>query len=196
MTITELVQVLERLADNHGKHVVTLREVAAMGQASRPAAGMALIRARRGGLVDRVKNLWLNRLSPPAIEEIALAMVIPSYISFESALYHHGILSQSPRGALRLATPRRSQKVTTPLGDIHCVHLKAGLFFGFNRDRMALPEKAWLDMVYIRGMEEGHDTVLTETFYTESLDHKRLKEFGQRYPDWVADLSKKWLSAA
>ena len=185
MTLSELIRILETLADGHGKHVVTLREVAAMGHASRPAAAMTLLRARKSGLVDRVRSLWINRLSPPALEEVALALCVPSYISFESALYHHGVLSQSPRGALRLATPRRSQNIPTPWGDILCTHLKQNLFFGFDRNRMAHPEKAWLDMVYIRGLQFGRDSVLTETFYTDTLDRKRLKEFGKRYPVWV-----------
>ena len=180
MKILDLVKTLEILARNHNKRVFILKELALFLNVTRPAAAMALIRGRKHGLVWRTRNLWINRLNPPNLEEIAFGLSSPSYISFESALYQRGILSQSPRGALALATTQRSQRVETPLGVVRLIHLKPSLFFGFDKDRVAYPEKAYLDLVYARSRRGENE--YPETLYLKYLDRKRLATFGKAYP--------------
>lgn len=184
MNLVDFLQILQTLAKTHGKRVFLLREIAALSGASRPATGMTLLRAQKKGLVFRVGNLWVNRADPAPLEEIALALRSPSYISFESALYRRGVLSQSPRGALTLATPRRSGSFVTPLGTIRFIHLKNDLIFGYDETRLAYSEKAWLDLVYIRG-RSGRRILWTEQFYPETLNRKRLKQFAGHFPLWV-----------
>lgn len=185
MKLVEFLQLLQGLAKTHGKRTFLLREIAALSGASRAATGMTLLRAQKQGLVFRLGNLWVNQLDPPPLEDVALALRSPSYISFESALYRRGILSQSPRGQLTLATPRRSGVFATPLGAIRFIHLKTELFFGYDEARMAYPEKAWLDLVYIRG-RRGREGIWTEKFYPKNLNRKRLKDFSKKFPPWVA----------
>lgn len=145
---------------------------------------MTLLRGQRHGLLWRVKNLWINRRDPPQLEEIALALVSPSYLSFETAMYKQGILSQSPRGALTAATLGRPRVISTPLGQIQFFHLKPDIFFGFNEERIAWPEKAILDLCYIR-LRKGLEPLPDLTFYPEELNRRRLRELAERFPSYV-----------
>lgn len=185
MTQVDLVQLLQKLVKNYKKRVFSLREIASLAAISRPAAGMILLRAQKKGIVSRVANCWINRLDPPELLEIAFALASPSYLSFESALYHHGVLSQSPRGALTVATRGRPGRKETPLGTIQFIHLKASLFFGFDSNRIASPEKAWIDLLYIRGRQQGRKQMITEEFYLNRLNQKRLRNFAKKFPRWV-----------
>ena len=179
MTLLHLIWLLQRLSEDHKKKVFTLRELSSL-TGERPAVvGMTLIRAEKKKVVGRVKALWINLMNPPDLSEVAFAMASPSYISFESALYQRGILSQSPRGSLTVATSGRPRRVTTPLGEIHFIHLKRDLLFGYDAGRVAYPEKAWLDLNYIRRRRgEG----FPETWYVKTLNRKRLKEFARPFP--------------
>lgn len=184
MKLTELVKTLNILEQSHKKRVFSLREIASLLNTTKAAAAMALLRGARNGLLWRVRNLWINRLNPPTLEEVALSLYSPSYISFESALYKRGILSQSPRGALTVATTGRSRQLTTPLGNIHFIHIKNSLFFGFDSQRLAYPEKAYLDLLYIRH-RKMKDWEFSETLYTTELNRRRLKTYAKAYPAWV-----------
>ena len=185
MTILDLIQTLSTLAKNHRKRVVTLAELSRLASQSPAALAMTLLRAQKKGVVGRAGNVWLNLMDRPAPEEVAFALDSPSYISFESALYHRGVLSQSPRGALTVATRGRPREVTTPVGTIRFLHLKGDLFFGYDKERVALAEKAWLDMLYLRRRKgEG----LPETMYPEALNRKRLKEFARAFPRTIQRL--------
>lgn len=180
----DLVKCIRCLAKDHNKKIFTLRELAGYARVSRPAAGMSLLRAMKNNVVSRVANRWINLMDPPSLEEIAFSMASPSYVSFESALYQHGILSQSPRGYLSVAVRGRPGEVATPLGKIRFTHLKAPLFFGFGADRMAYPEKAWLDLLYIRG-RQGREAMLSEEIDRSGFNKKRLREFEKKFPGWV-----------
>lgn len=180
MTLPELIKIVGRLSKVHSKRVFTLKDIAIFTGESPASVAMTLIRAKKNGLVERVGRLWFSLIDPPTIEEIALALRSPSYISFESALYKRGILSQSPRGLLSVATLSRPAKVKTPFGTIEFIHLSKKLFFGFDADLLAVAEKAFLDMAYIR-MRRGI-SVESEVFYTEELDKNVLKKFLKSYP--------------
>ncbi|MBI2982565.1 MAG: hypothetical protein HYY44_09815 [Deltaproteobacteria bacterium] len=191
MTQIGLIRILQRLAKNR-KRVFTLREVATLAGVSRPAAGMTLLRAEKNGLVSRSANEWINLMDPPKLEEVALAVASPSYISFESALYHHGVISQSPRGYLSVAVQGRPRELITPLGKIRLIHLQPSLFFGFDTHRIASPEKAWLDLLYIRGLR-GRKKVISEEVYRNRLNRKRLRLLEKEFPIWVQELNRKVL---
>lgn len=188
MTILQLISCLQKFSKEYNKKVFSLREIAAFTQTSASSAAMTLIRASKKGIVARVGNLWLNRMDPPDLLEVALSLVLPSYLSFEGALYHHGILSQAPRGKLTMATTGRSRLIQTPFGNIQYIHLKTPLFFGFDEKRIAYPEKAWLDLLYIRGLRNRSFPV-TEKFYLKELNPKKVKKLGAPFPLWVQKLA-------
>jgi len=186
----DLIKTLETLSRDFKKKVFNVREIASLLSLSRPAAAMLLMRAEKKGLVFRIKNLWVNHLNPPSLLDVAFALYSPSYLSLESALFYHQCLSQSPKGGLTLVTSGRPFKIKTPLGNIRYFHTKENLFFGFDVHRMAYPEKAWLDLVYLRGLR-GRSHILSEEIYFDRLNKKKIFNLAQRFPSWVHDLSKK-----
>lgn len=83
-----------------------------------------------------------------------LTAPFPAYISLQSALYHHSMISQIPAVtyAVSLARPRRYE---TPLGVFSIHHVEPHFFFGYEADetgssKIALPEKALVDICYFR----------------------------------------------
>lgn len=179
MKSIDLVKALNILDQKYQKRFFQLKELCALTSVSAAAASMSLIRAAQNGLVFRVKSLWVNLLHPPNLEDLALALISPSYISFETALYQHHILSQSPQGGCTLASTKRPQKIETPLGNIQVYHLQPKLFWGYDEKRLAFPEKAWLDLLYLR---QKKGLKLSEVFYTQELNVKKLREFERKFP--------------
>ena len=185
MTQRDLIKLLAAMAKEHGKRIFSLREFALLCRETEAASGMALLRAARGGIVGKVKNLWYNNMDKPSLEALALSLRSPSYISFESALYASGVLSQSPRGALTLATTQRGGSIETPLGSLRYIHLAEKYFFGFDAHRTAFPEKALLDMIYA-ATRTGADGMGAEVFYPEHLNKRRLRGYAGRFPGYLA----------
>lgn len=185
MTQLELIHVMQMLAKKHNKRVFSLGELSVLTGESRAATGMSLLRAEKHGITARARNLWVNMMDPPSLDVVALSVQSPSYVSFESALYRHGIVSQRPQGELLMATTLKPGRIRTKLGDIHYVHLAKKLFFGFDETGVALPEKAFLDMVYLR-MRNGTFKQYSDVLYPELLNQKRLRQFLKKYPKFVA----------
>lgn len=179
-----LIKYLTELSHQHQKRMVKLKELSVYVQARPEAIAMTLLRLKKKKIVERVSSWWINLLDPPSLEDVGLTLCTPSYISFENALYKKNILSQSPRGQLTLATTKRPARYETSLGTIEYVHIQPKLFFGYDEQRVAHPEKALLDLIYIR-TKKGLDPVPAVTFYWEELNKKRLKEWGKRFPDYV-----------
>ncbi len=180
----QLVRIMDEYDKKNGKKIFRLAEISALLQTSPQSAGMLLLRAMKSEIVFRVKSYWINQRNPPTLEELALTLRLPSYISFESALYQHGILSQAPQGALTLATIKRPEKINTPLGTIQYIHIKQDIFFGYDKNRLATAEKAWLDLLYIRSLR-NRNPVLFETFYPEELNGKLIHKLIGSFPDRV-----------
>lgn len=182
----EAIHFLNHLAKEACKRVFRLNEFVlyAQGKGSAAAAGMALLRLEKDGVVERAGELWINKLDTPSLAEIAFSLRPLSYISFESALYQKGILSQSPQGLLSVATADRPGRQKTSLGSIEFLHVKKDLFFGFDAERVAHPEKALLDLIYIR-KKHGLDSLPPVTIYWDELNQKRLKEFARSYPKTI-----------
>lgn len=183
MTNIALIKLMNGFSKKYKKRLFTLREIADYTGESLPSVGMTLLRARKAGLVERVENIWFNMLEAPSVEEMALALRLPSYISFESALYHHGVLSQSPKGGLTVAVLSKPKELKTPLGDIRYMHLSKKLFFGFDAERIACPEKAFLDLIYINKKHGIHG--FSEVFYTDLMGRKKLRDLAKHFPAFV-----------
>lgn len=96
----------------------------------------------------------------------------------------HGILTQSPRGGLTLATTGRPARRQTPLGTIEAIHLKTDLFFAFSEARMADSEKAFLDLVYSRS-RKGLRPLIAEDLDLSVLNRKKLRNYMTRFPPWI-----------
>lgn len=113
---------------------------------ARLAAAGQLIRLRRG--------VWAlpNRVDPLALPE-HLTSPFPAYVSLQSALYLHGMISQMP-ATIYAVSLARTRRFTTPLGTVSVHHVQPAFFFGFKDagragGRLATPEKALIDFLYL-----------------------------------------------
>jgi predicted transcriptional regulator of viral defense system len=127
-----------RLRVPNGHASVMLARLAASGQ---------VIRLRRG--------VWAlpNRVDPLALPE-CLTSPFPAYVSLQSALYLHGMISQIPAMTYAVSLAR-TRRYTTPLGTVSVHHVQPRFFFGFEEagrsgGRLATPEKALVDFLYLR----------------------------------------------
>jgi len=114
----------------------------------------------------------------PDLEQLAVEIGYPAYISLESALSAQGILSQAP-AQYTLVTTNRSRSLTAAGTTLEYSHIQPRLFWGFKiikQSQIARPEKALLDELYLIGLKK------------RSLD---IRELDIKGLDWR--LFKKWL---
>jgi predicted transcriptional regulator of viral defense system len=113
---------------------------------ARLTAARHLVRLRRGlwAFPERVDPLTLpGRLTAP----------LPSYVSLQSALYIHGMISQVPAVTYAVSLAR-ARRYSTPLGVVSVHHVAPGFYFGFvaagrQGALIASPEKALVDFLYL-----------------------------------------------
>lgn len=129
--------VAARLHVRSGHASVMLARLAASGQ---------LVRLRRG--------VWTlpGRVDPLALPEY-LTSPFPAYVSLQSALYLHGMISQIPAVTYAVSLAR-TRHFTTPLGAVSVHHVQPTFFFGFedagrSGGRLATLEKALVDFLYL-----------------------------------------------
>jgi predicted transcriptional regulator of viral defense system len=131
------------------------RDAAALLGVTPGNAHMILRRLERSGLLIHVsRGRWLSSLDATrfALPEL-ISAPYPSYVSLQSALFHHGLIEQVPAViyAVTLARPRR---VRTPLGVVSFHRMPPELFGGFDLEgaagvKIATAEKALFDLLYL-----------------------------------------------
>lgn len=151
------MRTIEAYADlcRFGKPVVTTDDAAVRLRTTLSAASRILSRLESSGLVERLRRgLWsVNpHIDPLSLPE-HLTAPFPAYVSLQSALYHHGMISQIPQ-VIFVASLARTRRVTTSMGT-YSIHRVVPEFFGGYRTvpghdvKMATPEKALLDVFYL-----------------------------------------------
>lgn len=143
----------KRKLQQKGLPILQTHEVAKILDLSNSQASLVLHRLEEAGeLLSLKKGLWLieKRTNPFLIGE-HLARPYPAYVSLQSALYIHGIVSQIPE-TVYLMTPARSQKRIVSETDYSFHHIESDLFKGFALHEgfnLATPEKALFDFWYL-----------------------------------------------
>lgn len=138
-----------------GKPVVTTDDAALALRSTRSAASRTLARLAGEGLIQRVRHgLWMTGLQdadPLSLPEY-LTSPFPSYVSFQSALYLHGMISQVPH-VIFVASLAQTRRVKTRFGTFSIHRLAPKFFGGYVTTsagvRLATPEKALLDTLYL-----------------------------------------------
>jgi predicted transcriptional regulator of viral defense system len=134
---------------------VTTADAAAVLGVSIEAASHALRRLASSGLVTAVrKALWALDADPDplALGEYVTAPY-PSYVSLQTALYRHGMVTQIP-SMIYLVSLGRGARIETRLGTYSIHHVPPELFGGFEAApklglKLARPEKALVDVLYL-----------------------------------------------
>ncbi|MFA5102473.1 MAG: hypothetical protein WC525_04920, partial [Candidatus Thermoplasmatota archaeon] len=113
---------------------------------------------------------------------------VPCYLSLEYALSRQGILSQRPYTITLVTTqPPYTFQTDTTQYEYHQIH--KSLFWGYTQEKtvcIAHPEKAVLDLLYIRGVCTKELTLngfrsLLEDMDFDTLDKRRLQEYTKQF---------------
>jgi hypothetical protein len=155
--------------------------------------GNALRRQQRRGLVEHISNkIYINKLASDLSSRELVNLLRPeAYISLESALAEWGVSTQSPSSLTCVTTgfPRTFQ---TESVRILYRHITKQLYWGFTKRRtrhgeyrIAEPEKALLDWVYLR-RREGLSVVLDEVSWSP-IDKEKLLRYATQYPKSVRE---------
>lgn len=134
--------------------VLLTRDVAAYLGTDVKHANKVLSRLQETGQLVRItQGRWAF---PELLDHLALPTYLtspfPSYISLQSALYFHGMVSQIPH-IIYAVSPGRTKLYETQIGTVSVHHIQPDFFFGYDRKRagvnVATPEKALIDMLYL-----------------------------------------------
>ena len=101
------------------------------------------------------RDLWaLKESIDPFMLPDYLTAPMPSYISLQSALYYHGLISQIP-AVIYAVSIARTRRYETSIGVYSIHHINPTLFFDFDiigdqAIRLAQPQKALFDFCYLK----------------------------------------------
>jgi predicted transcriptional regulator of viral defense system len=110
--------------------------------------------AQHGHVMRLKRGLWAL---PESIEPLALVPHLtapfPSYVSLQSGLYYHDMVSQIP-DVIYCVSLGRARIYKTQIATVSVHHIPSSFFFGYEERgehhvSMALPEKALLDTLYL-----------------------------------------------
>lgn len=139
-------------------------------------ASKILERLEKANVVKKIsRGKWmLSNFTDPLLLPEFLTSPSPSYISLQTALYHHGMISQIPATTYAVSLAR-TKKFKTPLGSISIHHIQLDFFFGYELYKntfikIAKPEKALLDVFYLTGARTGLFKKLPEIELPESFN--------------------------
>lgn len=125
------------------------------------------------------------------VEEAVISNLLyqQSYVSLETVLNTAGVIPDVP-AEVTAVTTKRPKKIKTPNGLYSYSKLRIDLYFGYSliadkpgsfTYRIASPEKALLDYMYVRRVSKLSSLRLD----WQSLKLSRLKQMMTSYPDWV-----------
>lgn len=151
-------------------------------QLSRWVASGRLVQLRRG--VYALPEAYRSRPAHPF--EVANLLVRPSYVSMEGALAHHGVIPEAVFATTSVTTARAGE-FDTPLGRYTFQHIAPALFWGYAVEAaggaevfVARPEKALLDLVYLRPAAEDPAFLEQLRLDASRLDQAALEEMARR----------------
>ena len=130
-----------------------------------------------GHLVKLKRGLWCfpGKTSPYFVVGLVTSP-FPSYISLQSALYLHGMISQISEMTYCVSVAR-TRLYRTDLGDISVHHISEDFFFGYYEDsngaKIASPEKALLDFFYLSPAKTRLFCILPELEIPKGFSVKR-----------------------
>lgn len=162
---------------------------AALQLAVRPAnASQILARLARHGHVVRIKRgLWALTGTDPLILVPHLTAPLPAYVSLQSALYLHGMISQIP-DVVYCVSPARTRRYRFPAGTVSVHHVPPHFFCGYGTRpdgsvAIASPEKALADFLYLGPAKSRLFSALPELSFPAGFSRKRLAAWVARIPD-------------
>jgi len=182
---------LDFFKKNWNKKLFTLSDLVILTDENPSSLAVQLSRLVKSGIVDHpVRGWYENPFNTPSYEELAMVIRYPSYLSMEYALSKQGILSQNVF-TFTLITMKLPYVYRNNNNIFEYHQVKRSLFWGYLTEggiQIAEPEKALLDLVYIRivrgkDMKRSALGSLIEDMYLEDIDQKRLLQYAERYDE-------------
>jgi predicted transcriptional regulator of viral defense system len=185
MNASEAVVRLTRL----GLPVIRTKDAAAVLGQPLHAAQKTLSRLAANGLITPVRHglFWIR----PGVIDVQLLPELlsdpyPSYVSLQTALYLHGMLSQIPP-ATYAVTLGRGGRVATSGGEISFHRVAPAFFGGFeihpSGAKIATAEKALLDVAYLGRSKTRLFTRLPELELPKGFRPARADPWLEKIPD-------------
>lgn len=147
----------------------TLSRLADAGLIAKPVHGVWWI----DGVVDR----W--RLAE------VLTAPFPSYVSLQTALYHHDLIEQIPE-TIYVVSLSRTKRIRTSAGWYSFHHVAPEVFGGFvelhTGAKMATPEKALFDVAYLSAGRSRLFTALPELELPRRFNEREVGRWVARIP--------------
>ena len=140
----------------------------------------------KAGVLDRVeRGKYIRADYSGSPFKLANFLYQPSYVSFESALSFHGILSQFPAEITSVTTGLGKQKKFS--GRVYGYYrIQPRLYWGYFKQEgylMAEPEKAVLDQAYLAA--KGLKPLPLEEYDMTKIDMPKLKNYARQFGDNV-----------
>ncbi len=166
--------------------VIKTHDVAALLKVNIAHASKLLERlAKTGQLIRVARGMFAFPDIDPLILTEYLTSPFPSYISLQSALYYHGMISQIPNN-IYVASLARAHLYKTSFGSFSVHHINPDFFFGYqqleNNIKIATPEKALIDILYFRSAKSKLFASLPELELTKKFKIKAAQEIIRRIP--------------
>ncbi|MFH1890431.1 MAG: hypothetical protein ABIJ91_02610 [Candidatus Kuenenbacteria bacterium] len=176
--MSELINQINKIPKNYFS-LNDLKKISPIKEASLKVSLSRLV--KNGKLAKLGNKLYTLDALKIDLDKLACEIYAPSYISFETALGYHNILSQQSLH-LTLATPKRSRIIGILNKNLIYHHLKKGLFWGYQKiDNIFLAEaeKAFLDQAYLS--LNGYAKFDPEEMNLDLLDKNKIKKYCQRF---------------
>lgn len=151
---------------------------------SRDTVYKKLDRLRKKGMIARViKGKYFFTLNPPDDFILANFLYQPSYVSLESAMSFHRIITGFAY-TITSVTPLKTKVYLISDKEYGYTHLSPKWFWGYEKKEaflMAGPEKAVFDYLYLAF--KGLRSAMIDEFDLSTIDRVMLKDYLHRIPD-------------
>ena len=180
---------LDFFKKNKNKSLFSFSDVVILIEENKASIAVQLSRLVKSGIIEHpVRGWYVNPFRAPSNEELAMVIRYPSYLSMEYALSKQGILSQNVF-TYTLITTKLPYLYRTKKNIFEFHQVKRSLFWGYQKEgfvQIAEPEKALLDLVYIKVVRGRSLNLrvfgsLVEDMYLEDIDYKKLFQYAKRY---------------
>lgn len=140
--------------------------------------------AASGQLIRLRRSVWAR---PGGVDPLALPEYLtapfPAYVSLQSALYLHGMISQVPTVTYAVSLAR-TRRFATPVGTVSVHHVQPSFFFGFEDagrgGRLATPEKALVDFLYLTPARSRLFRALPELEWSKRFSVRKARAIVER----------------
>lgn len=174
MTTLDWIKIINEFKSK-GIKIVHRSALESLYSGTKASLSVIINRLEKKGLIKRITKDWLC-FPPCEVWEIVRIVFPTAYISLEWALHYHDIIDQEIKIITLVSLNKTRCVKNSYVFEIHKISRK--LHFGFDEKRIAEPEKALLDTIYLR-KKVAFDLNI------ELLNTNRLKKYMKKFPKRV-----------